>query len=85
MPNAVTDTHALIWYLQNDNRLSPVASRYFDDCEHDRGRIWTPSVCLVEIVYLAEKGRIPGDTLEQILKRLGEADTILEVVPSHCQ
>lgn len=25
MPNAVTDTHALIWYLQDDARLSTPA------------------------------------------------------------
>ena len=30
MPDAVTDTHALIWYLQDDARLSPIAAQYFD-------------------------------------------------------
>jgi hypothetical protein len=47
MPNAVTDTHALIWYLQDDARLSPVAAQYFDSCEHDGGRIRVPSICNV--------------------------------------
>ena len=39
MPNAVTDTHALICYPQDDTRLSVAASKYFDQCEYDGGRI----------------------------------------------
>lgn len=80
MPDAVTDTHALIWYLQNDARLSPTAAQYFDDCEYDGGRIRVPSICVVEIVYLSEKGRIPANTLDQLLKDLRAPDTVLEVV-----
>ncbi|MBI2876704.1 MAG: type II toxin-antitoxin system VapC family toxin [Candidatus Tectomicrobia bacterium] len=80
MPDAVTDTHALIWYLQDDARLSPVAGQHFDDCEHDGGRIRVPSICVVEIVYLSEKGRIPTDTLDRLLEDLGAPDTVLEVV-----
>lgn len=80
MPDAVTDTHALIWYLQDDARLSPIAAQYFDDCEHDGGRIRVPSICVVEIVYLSEKGRIPADTLARLLKDLSVPDTVLEIV-----
>ena len=80
MPDAVTDTHALIWYLQDDARLSQKAAQYFDDCEHDEGYIRVPSICVVEIVYLSEKGRIPPDTLDRLLKDLSRPDTILEAV-----
>ena len=80
MPDAVTDPHALIWYLQDDTRLSPIASQYFDDCEHDGGRIRVPSICVVEIVYLSEKGRIPANILDRLLKDLSAPDTVLEVV-----
>ncbi|MBU2600539.1 hypothetical protein KJ849_08200 [bacterium] len=44
MPNAVSDTHALIWYLQDDTRLSSVAAQWFADCENDGGRIYVPSI-----------------------------------------
>lgn len=80
MPDAVTDTHALIWYLQDDARLSPAAAQYFDDCEHDGGRIYVPAICVVEIVYLSEKGRIPANTLDRLLKELGAPDTVLMIV-----
>jgi hypothetical protein len=37
MPDAVTDTHALIWYLENSPRLSITANQFFEQC--DRGEI----------------------------------------------
>lgn len=81
MPDAVTDTHALIWYLQGDSRLSPTASAYFDGCQTDNGRIRVPSICAVEIVYLSEKGRIRPDALEVLLEQFAAPDTILQLVP----
>jgi len=80
MPDAVTDTHALIWYLQDDARLSSEASAHFDGCEHDGGRIRIASISLVEVIYLSEKGRIPAETLASLLSELRTPDTILEVV-----
>ncbi len=35
MSNAVTDTHALIWYLEDSPRLGTAANRVFNEC--DRG------------------------------------------------
>lgn len=35
MSNAVTDTHALIWYLEDSPRLGAAANRVFNEC--DRG------------------------------------------------
>jgi PIN domain nuclease of toxin-antitoxin system len=80
MPDAVTDTHALIWYLQDDARLSSLASHYFDDCERDSGRIHVPSICLIEIIYLLEKGRIPPNTLTMFLADIQSPDTVLDIV-----
>jgi len=80
MPNAVTDTHALIWYLQDDARLSPRASQYFDESERDGSRIYVPSICLIEIIYLLEKGRIPPNTLTTFLADIQLPDTILDIV-----
>ncbi len=37
MSNAVTDTHALIWYLEDSPRLGEAANRVFNEC--DRGEI----------------------------------------------
>ena len=37
MSDAVTDTHALIWYLEDSPRLSAAANQTFEQC--DRGEI----------------------------------------------
>jgi len=80
MPSAVTDTHALIWYLENNPRLSPAASQYFTDCEQDGGQIHIPSICIVEMVYLGEKGRISTAILNRLLLEINNPVTILKVV-----
>jgi len=33
MTDAVTDTHSLIWYLQDSPRLGPKANSFFDACD----------------------------------------------------
>lgn len=79
MPDAVTDTHALIWYLQDDTRLSATAAKFFDDCQNDGGYIRVPSICLIEIVYLAEKQRISTETLQSFLQQLDAPRSILQL------
>jgi PIN domain nuclease of toxin-antitoxin system len=71
MPDAVTDTHGLIWYLEDSPRLGSDARAAFDACDRGESVIYVPTICLVEIIYLQEKGRIPADLKAQL-------DTALE-------
>ncbi|MEH1829304.1 MAG: type II toxin-antitoxin system VapC family toxin [Nostoc sp.] len=66
MSNLVTDTHALIWYLEDSSRLSPAANQAFEECERGAIVIYIPTICLVEIVYLQEKGRISANMKSQL-------------------
>lgn len=66
MPNVVTDTHGLIWYLEDSLRLGPAARRAFDACDRGDIVIYVPTICLVEIVYLQEKGRISANLKAQL-------------------
>lgn len=66
MQDAVTDTHNLIWYLQDSPKLTAAVNRYFDACDNGDICIHIPTICLVEIVYLEEKWQIPSDTLESL-------------------
>ena len=59
MQAAVTDTHGMIWYLANSARLGANASRLFDACDQGQITLFIPSICLVEMIFLQEKGRIP--------------------------
>ncbi|MCI0389078.1 MAG: type II toxin-antitoxin system VapC family toxin [Acidobacteria bacterium] len=92
MPDAVTDTHGLIWYLENDPRLGPDASLVFSACDQGQAWIYVPTVCLVEIVYLQEKGRIPANLkaifdakLKAGRSRVKLADLTAEVVDAMAQ
>jgi len=67
----VTDTHALVWHMTGDPRLSPRAKRAFAEVEDSRGHIVIPCIVFFELLYLAEKKRIPPDL-----------STIIELVSS---
>ncbi len=73
MKAVVADTHAALWYLEDDNRLAPAAAAALDGAE----RIWLPSICLVEITYLVEKGRLHEAVLPRLLGELGNPTTTL--------
>jgi PIN domain nuclease of toxin-antitoxin system len=75
--DAVTDTHSLIWYLEDDPRLSPRASQVFDACDAGQSVIYVPTICLVEILYLQEKGRIRADLKTKLDAHLRRSDTTL--------
>jgi PIN domain nuclease of toxin-antitoxin system len=60
MPDVVTDTHALIWYLEDSPRLGSAARSAFEACDRGECVVYVPTICLVEIVYLQEKRRIPA-------------------------
>lgn len=66
MSDVVTDTHALIWYLEDNSRLSAAANEVFYKCDEGELLIHIPTICLVEIVYLQEKGRISADMKAQL-------------------
>ncbi len=92
MQNAVTDTHALIWYLEDSPRLGSEAFRYYESCEKGKIVIYIPTICLVEIVYLQEKERIPSHFRKQLESELFSehcnfllADLTVDVVHSVSQ
>lgn len=54
----VLDTHPIIWFVENDQRLSITAR----DVMQDRGEEFVvPTIVLAEIRFLCEKGRITAD------------------------
>ena len=60
MVDYVADTHALIWYLEDSTWLGNEARRAFENCDRGESIVFIPTICIVEIVYLHEKGRIPA-------------------------
>ena len=64
-----------LWFLENDKRLTQAAADALDEAE----RILLPSICLVEIVYLVEKGRLHAAVLPRLLAELDNPATTLEL------
>jgi PIN domain nuclease of toxin-antitoxin system len=62
----VVDTHTAVWFLQRDERLSRRARANLNDALADGHPIHLPSISLVELVYLVDKGRIPAAAVERV-------------------
>lgn len=78
---AVADTHAIIWYLANDPRLSKIAKQTFENAVVQNSLIAISSITLVEMVYLIEKGRIPATRFTELVIILSSVDSLLVEVP----
>ncbi|MDQ2808792.1 MAG: type II toxin-antitoxin system VapC family toxin [Chloroflexota bacterium] len=77
MLRAVADTHAVIWYVFNDPRLSPVAKSLLESAAINGDEIGFSTTTFVEIIYLIEKGRIPPTTLAELLQLVSDNDSVL--------
>lgn len=67
MASVVADTHAAVWYLANSSRLSSAAAKALNDASAAGDSILIPSISLVELTYLIEKGRIPAEARRRLV------------------
>lgn len=81
MSQYVTDTHAIIWHLVNDRRLSSRARQVFTETDAGHHQVFIPSIVVVEAVYLAERQRISSTTLAQLLALSEESPTNYQIIP----
>jgi PIN domain nuclease of toxin-antitoxin system len=76
-PSAVVDTHAAVWYLNADRRLSDRAKRFIDTSAQDGLSVLVSTISLVEVIYLCEKGRLPRAALTRLETALRSGNTVL--------
>ncbi|MCP4111566.1 MAG: type II toxin-antitoxin system VapC family toxin [Desulfobacteraceae bacterium] len=81
MNRYVTDTHAIIWHLQDHPNLSAGVRQIFSQADEGTATVLIPSIVLVEMVYLAEKTRIPEDLLDSTLDFIGADSMNYESAP----
>jgi len=74
MPSLVADTHAAVWYLLDSPRLSRAARERMALTIAGGDPIFIPSICIVELVYLVEKARIPRADWERLWATLDASD-----------
>lgn len=77
MSAVVADTHVVIWYLQNPDKLSPNAVIALDNAVDSGYPIYLSAITIVEIIYLVEKNKIPKIALEKLLVSLTDIDSAL--------
>lgn len=78
---AVLDTHAVIWLLHADQRLSSKALQLIEAATTQQLQVAISSISLVETAYLEEKGRIPIGTLRGLLELLDRPEPQLVEAP----
>src|SRR5437660_462790 len=81
MLRAVADTHAVIWYLYDDSRLSEQARTLFEEVAAAGDQVGVSAITLAEMVYLSEKGRLPTEALERVLTAIGSSDIVIRELP----
>lgn len=81
MIRAVADTHAVIWHLFHDSRLSLKARSYIEQVTLEGDQIAFSSITLAEIVYLTERNRIPPEVLVELLKLVDTGRSVWIEVP----
>lgn len=78
---ALLDTHALIWYLYDDPRLSKKARDVLEKAASSSEQIACSALTLAEILYLQEKERIPAETFNRLVEALETKNSLLVVAP----
>ena len=81
MPGVVADTHTIVWYLSKDSRLSLAAHEALTMATTVGDLIHIPSICLVELTYLAEKGRLPSAARDALIEALDDPASPCTLVP----
>ena len=81
MAALVADTHSILWYLAGDPELSKRAVEALDAATEGGYPIYVPAICLVELVYLVEKKRLPVIARERLLQALDDPDRPPRLVP----
>ena len=74
------DTHALLWWLDDDQRLGPAARGLLLDRSHDT---YVSMVSLWEIVVKKRVGKLAVDFSEVLAETENQGFLLLDLLPSH--
>jgi PIN domain nuclease of toxin-antitoxin system len=81
MPAVILDTHAAIWYLVEPTRLSTTARAAIEQAALAGDPVYLPSISLVEVQYLVDRGRIPQQVLDILHNAVVGPNAGLVLVP----
>lgn len=70
MSDLVIDTHAAVWYFAKSPQMSTIARNAVNNAIANGFLIILPTISIVEIIYLIEKGRLAPNTLTSLMYAL---------------
>ena len=79
----VVDTHAALWYLLRNPRLSVTARKFMDDAAAAGNDILLSPISLAELVYLTEKNKLPISAYDELKEALENHEHVIEEAPFH--
>ena len=81
MNGLVADTHAVLWFLANESRLSAVADAAMTETIESGGSVVVCTITLVEVAYLVEKRRIDANAFDLVARALSDSDSGVLLAP----
>src|SRR5271166_6124780 len=78
---AVADTHAALWYLFDNIRLSLAAANFIGEAAATRRNIAISSITLAEVVYLVDKNRLPRSAYDELAQALTDPNHLFTEAP----
>jgi PIN domain nuclease of toxin-antitoxin system len=77
----VLDTRAVVWALLDRSRLSAAALTALETANQGNLPVYVPAICIVEVVYLVEKGRLPNEVKNILMAALDSPESNLKTAP----
>ena len=81
MTGLLLDTHALLWTLDDNPKLSATARTEIQSSHRSGQNLWFSSISLAEVVYLQEKSRISVASLSMIYDEVNDPNSAYREVP----
>lgn len=75
------DTHIIIWYITEPERLSDAAVAAIEQANSSGELIYLSAISIVELSYLIEREKIPAIVLERLLQALNQPDSEIAIAP----
>jgi PIN domain nuclease of toxin-antitoxin system len=81
MSAVVADTHTLIWYILEPEKLSEAAFNALEQATHDGEVIYLSVISIVEICYLIDKGRLSETVLSRVMAAIATENSAITIIP----
>ncbi|MGK7926281.1 MAG: type II toxin-antitoxin system VapC family toxin [Spirulina sp.] len=81
MSAVVADTHTLIWYILEPERLSELALNTLEQAIVEGNTIYLSAISIVEICYLIDKGRLLETVLSRLMAAIATENSAITIIP----